>query len=122
MPGLYELAANRSNGLLVMPLQGGKAKFCSSRKHNFTPLETVALYTWSDTAELRTVLQTMLDKRAELPVPNPKSAKDELYAYFEQVLPEYDKDRVYPKDIQKVIKWFNALDEVGYLTASDEEE
>lgn len=122
MPGLYELAANRPNGLLVTPLEGGKAKFCSSRKHNFTPLETVALYTWSDTEEISVVFNNMLAKREELPVPNPKSNKDELYAYFEQILPEYDKERVYPKDIQKVIKWFNALDQVGYLTASDEEE
>lgn len=122
LPGLYELAANRPNGLQVTPLEGGKSKFCSSRKHQFTPLETVAIYTMSDTTELKEIFATMMSRSEELPIPSPKSSSNELNAYFAEILPEYDRDRVYPNDIKKVIKWFNALNAQGYLTASDEEE
>jgi len=110
LPGLYELASNRPNGLLVVPIEGGKSKFCSSRKHQFTPLETVAIYTWSDTAELKTVFNSMMEKIVDVPLPDPKSSKDVLNEYFEQILPEFDRERVYPNDIKKVIKWFVALE------------
>ena len=122
LPGLYELASNRPNGLLVTPIEGGKSKFCASRKHQFTPLETVAIYTWSDTTELKNVFNSMTDKLAELPLPDPKSTKDVLNAYFEQILPDFDRERVYPNDIKKVIKWYVSLEAQGYLSASDEEE
>ena len=122
LPGLYELASNRPNGLLVTPIEGGKSKFCASRKHQFTPLETVAIYTWSDTTELKNVFRSMTAKIAETPLPDPKSSKDELNTYFEQILPEFDRERVYPNDIKKVIKWYVALEAQGYLSASDEEE
>ena len=122
LPGLYELTANRPNGLLVSPLEGGKNKFCPSRKHQFTPLETVAIYTWADTVDLKDVFKTMMEKSADLPLPSHKESNDVLRAYFEEIVPEYDKDRVYPNDIKKVLKWYNSLDGKGYLTAEDPSE
>jgi len=122
LPGLYELASNRPNGLLVTPIEGGKSKFCSSRKHQFTPLETVAIYTWSDTTELKNVFRSMTDKITTVPLPDLKGGKEVLNAYFEQILPEFDRERVYPNDIKKVIKWYVALEAQGYLSDTDEEE
>jgi len=122
LPGLYELAANRPNGLLLIPIEGGKSKFCSSRKHQFTPLETVAIYTWSDTVELKNVFNSMTVKIQEVPLPDLKGGRDVLNSYFEQILPEFDRERVYPNDIKKVIKWYLALEAQGYLSATDEEE
>jgi hypothetical protein len=122
LPGLYELAANRPNGLLLIPIEGGKSKFCSSRKHQFTPLETVAIYTWSDTVELKNVFNSMTVKIQEVPLPDLNGGRDVLNSYFEQILPEFDRERVYPNDIKKVIKWYLALEAQGYLSATDEEE
>lgn len=122
LPGLYELAANRPNGLLLIPIEGGKSKFCSSRKHQFTPLETVAIYTWSDTVELKNVFNSMTVKIQEVPLPDLKGGRDVLNSYFEQILPEFDRERVYPNDIKKVIKWYVALEAQGFLSSTDEEE
>ncbi|MDG1100370.1 MAG: DUF5606 domain-containing protein [Saprospiraceae bacterium] len=122
LPGLYELAANRPNGLLLIPIEGGKSKFCSSRKHQFTPLETVAIYTWSDTVELKNVFNSMTVKIQEVPLPDLNGGRDVLNSYFEQILPEFDRERVYPNDIKKVIKWYVALEAQGFLSATDEEE
>ena len=38
-----------------------------------------------------------------------KGSGNELKTYFEEVLPEYDKDRVYVSDMKKVIQWYNLL-------------
>lgn len=117
LPGLFKLAATKNNGLLVSDLDTGKTRFCSVRQHQFTPMETVALYTDTDTTEISVVFQTMLDKEAELPIPSPNASHKDLQKYFEVILPDYDRDKVFHSDMKKVIKWFNFLNERGLLTA-----
>lgn len=122
MPGLYRLGSSRPNGLVIEHLDSGKTQFCSMRKHQFTPMETVAIYTMTDTIEIKDVFQRMLDQYKDNPPADPKGEKDAVKEYFEDIIPEYDKDKVYIGDMVKVIKWFNFLNERGYLTQSDEEE
>lgn len=57
MPGLFELVTTRNNGLVASDLETGKSNFYSIRKHQFTPLETVAIYTYDDTEELKDIFQ-----------------------------------------------------------------
>ncbi len=42
-----------------------------------------------------------------------KANNAELAAYLEQVLPDYDRDRVHPNDIRKLISWYNILVKSG---------
>ena len=42
-----------------------------------------------------------------------KASREELAAYFEEVLPNFDRDRVYPTDIKKLLSWYNLLVETG---------
>lgn len=126
MPGLFRLVNSRNNGLLVSSLDdSSRTIFCSMRKHQFTPMETVAIYTMSDTIELSTILERMLDQLEENPPASPSGSKAEIEDYFASIVPDYDEDRVYISDMKKVIKWFTILNEKGYLTAkpaTDEEE
>lgn len=119
LPGLFKLVATKSNGLLVADVDTGKAKFCSVRQHQFTPMETVAIYTDEDTIEIAKVFQTMLDHN-DLAVPNPNAPHKELQNYFEIIIPNYDRDKVFHSDMKKVIKWYNFLNSRGYLTAEPE--
>jgi hypothetical protein len=119
--GLFKLVASRNNGLILENLDTGKSKFYSVRKHQFTPLGTVAIYTLTDTSSLTEVFQTMLDKYEDLPPVSPKSETHEIEEYFEQILPEYDEDKVSVKDMKKVIKWFTSLKEKNLLIADEEE-
>lgn len=126
MPGIYKMAANRSNGLIVQDLDSGKKKFVSARQHQFTPLESVAIFTMEDSTELKVVFQKMLDTLSSNPPVSPKASAKELLSYFAAILPDFDPDRVHASDVKKVIKWFNFLHERGLLKAaapsSDEEE
>ena len=117
LSGLYKLSATRNNGLVVEHLETGKTQFCSVRKHQFTPMETVAIYTMSDTIEIRDVFRRMLEQLEDNPPADTKGPKEEIKEYFEDIVPEYDKDRVYVSDMKKVIKWFTYLNNKGYLTA-----
>ena len=124
MPGLHKLINSRNNGLLVSDIDTGKTKFVSTRKHQFTPLATVAIYTLSDATELKVIFRSMLEQYDSNPPANLKDQPEEIRAYFATILPDYDEDRVQVSDIRKVIKWFNFLHErqLISLTDSDEEE
>lgn len=111
LPGLYTMISSKPNGLMVKDLEDGKTKFCSVRKYQFTPLETVGIYTMTDTEDLKTIFTSMLEKRDLLP--DAKSSKDVLLDYFAQILPNFDRDRVYPNHIKKIISWFSELEAKG---------
>lgn len=128
LSGIYRMAANRSNGLIIEDVQSGKRRFASSRKHQFTPLESISIFTDDgDSLELKKVFRNMKQQQGDNPPPAASAKAGELQEYFAEVLPNYDRDRVFNGDIKKVIKWFNYLDEAQLLseetpTAAEEEE
>jgi len=101
LPGLFRIAANRPNGLLIENIDTGRTKFASMRKHQFTPLETIGIYTYDDTEALGDVFQTMKGQIEDNPTIPAKSPSDELQDYFRSVLHEregltYRSGRRYP--------------------------
>ena len=48
-----------------------------------------------------------------------KASREELASYFAEILPNYDRDRVYPADIKKLVSWYNLLVKAG-MTDFDE--
>lgn len=120
LPGVYKMVANRSNGLIVKDIDSGKSRFASSRKHQFTPLASIGIFTDDDTTELKEVFKMMKEKLASLPLPKP-SDPSELKKYFAEVLPNYDRDKVHVNDIKKVVKWFSYLNDKDLLDFSEEE-
>lgn len=124
LPGLFKLSVSRPNGLIVEDVDSGKTKFLSVRKYQFTPLETVAIYTDDDATELKVVFATMQGKEATNPIPNVSEKPSVLFDYFKEILPDYDRERVIISDVKKVIKWYNFLKERNVIdfTGTDEEE
>lgn len=107
MPGLYEIVANRADGAIVKSLENGQTKFAPLRKHQFSLLETISIYTTNDSTPLSEVFQNM--KSSDVALPNHESDQKTLTDYFQSVLPDYDPDRVHIGDIKKVIKWYSFL-------------
>jgi len=123
LPGVFRVVKNKNNGLIVQNLDNGKKRFVSSRNHQFTPLETISIYRDDDeTTELKDVFKTIKDKITELPPITSASTSEEAKKYFEQILPSYDRERVYVSDIKKIAKWFTYLNDKGLLEDTGEEE
>ena len=123
LPGIYKMAANRNNGLIIEDLSTGKKRFAPSRKHQFTPLESIAIYTDDgESTVLKNVFRSMLEQFEDNPPVSANAKGEDLHEYFEDILPNYDKDRVYTSDIKKLIKWFNFLNEKGLLDLDEEEQ
>ena len=121
MSGIYKMAANRNNGLIVEDLDSGKRKFASARKHQFTPLESIAIYTDDDdSVELAKVFKSMLEQIEDTPPVKTSAKSAQVRDYFNDILPNHDRDKVHVSDIKKVIKWFNFLNERNLLSLEEE--
>ena len=122
LPGVQKIVSTKNNGMLVGDIDTGKVRFASVRKHQFSPLETISMYTDDDdSVELKVVFQSMLDQLNENPMPSAKAKSEELRAYFTKILPNHDRDMVHISDIKKAIRWFQFLHERGLLVSTTKE-
>ncbi len=121
--GVQKLIAVRQNGLIIENLDTKVRKFVPVRSHEFSPFETVSVYTEdNDTVQLAEVLTNMRDQFTDNPPPTEKADSATLRAYFAAVLPNFDRDRVHVSDIKKAIKWFTFLQSRDLLKDKVEEE
>lgn len=122
IPGIFKLVLNKKNGLVVEDLDSGKRVFRASRRYQFTPMGTVSIYVQGgDYVMIKKIFKTMEEVYDETPPPSVKASSFDLKAYFETILPEYDRARVYVSDMKKVIKWFNFLKTRDLLDFEEEE-
>ncbi len=121
-PGLYKHIGQGRNKIIVESLTDGKRSGAFSTERMST-LADISVYTEKGEIQLTKILQTMFEKENQSKVQiSPKASNEELAAYFENIQPDYDKDRVYPSDIKKIIKWYNLLTEKGLIDAEEPED
>lgn len=118
---LFKLVAQSRNGIIVESLLTKKRMqaFASSK---ISSLEDIAIYTEEEDKPLHDVFKNIYDKENGGKCVDSKSEPDELKKYFEEILPDYDKDRVYVSDMKRVFKWYNMLQELNMLEFSEKEE
>ena len=113
-PGLYKLVSHGKNMLIVESLTDNK-RVPAYAKDKVISLGDIAIYTDETEVPLHEVLTSVKNKEegktASL-VPS-KATTDQLRAYFAEVLPSYDRERVYPSDIKKLLSWYNILINAG---------
>jgi hypothetical protein len=120
-PGLFKLIAESKNNIIVESLETGKSMPAYSTT-KISALEDIAIYTDVDYVPLKEVFKTISEKEDGGKAISHKSSGNELKNYFGEVLPDYDRDRVYISDIRKVILWYNMLHDKNMLDFSEEEE
>ncbi len=120
-PGLFRIKAQTRNGLVVESLLDGR-KLPVFPTDRSSTLEDISIFTYEKEVPLKEVFQKIYKSAEGKPGPDPKSHPDELRAKFEEILPEYDKERVYVADIKKVFNWYNILLEHDLISETEEEE
>ena len=106
--GLFKLVAESKNNIIVESLETLKRMPVHSTS-KVSALEDIAIYTENGDVPLKDVFKSISEKENGGPAISPKASDKELKAFFEKVVPEYDKDRVYISDIKKVLMWYNTL-------------
>lgn len=114
-PGLYELKMQTRSGFVAESLVDGK-KITVGLRSNVSLLSEISMYTNAEEKPLAEVMRNIAAKENNGPALSHKAGNAELLAYFEEVLPDYDRDRVYPSDIKKVLNWYNILQAKGLVS------
>ena len=120
-PGLFKVVSEGKNGVIVESLLTGKKQtaFASAK---MSTLEDIAIYTTSEDFPLKQVFRKIYDLENGGAAAQTNSKPEELKIYFEKILPDFDKDRVYVSDIKKVLTWYNLLHSKGLLVFEEAEE
>ena len=120
-PGLYKHIAQSKTGIVIESLTDGK-RTSAFATDQISSLNDISIFTNDEDVKLEEVLKNIFEKEDGKKAISPKSSSNQIKAYFETVLPDYDKDRVYVSDMKKVIKWYNTLSENNILEFNEKEE
>ena len=122
-PGLYRLVNRGTNMLIVESLLDGK-RMPTYARDKIISLADVSMYTTGDDIELWKVLEAACKKEDGKPcaIDAKKADNKVVLAWFDEVLPDWDRDRVYPTDVRKLISWYNILINAGITTFAPKED
>ena len=110
-PGLYKLISRGNRSLIVESIDAQKKRMPAFATDRVISLADIAMYTDSEEVPLADVLTAVKEKECgKVAAIDYKSAsKAELFDFMAEVLPAFDRDRVFPSDIKKLIQWYNIL-------------
>lgn len=109
LPGLHKILGQNKNGLVLEALADGK-KFSTNLRQRVSILSDISMFTEEGEVKLAQVihqLKTLEDGGTE--IPNGKIENDEAKAFMAVVLPNYDREKVYPSDMKKLFAWYHLL-------------
>lgn len=114
--GLFKIISNGKNMLVVEELLTGR-RFPAHAREKIISLGDVSIYTDKGDIPLSDVLELVREKNASKEVDYKKlDAEGSLRTYFAEILPDFDRDRVYTSDLKKLFSWYNILIQAGYTS------
>lgn len=123
-PGLYKLVSSGRNMLIVETIDATKKRLPVHGTDKVVSLGDIAMYTDDEEVPLWQVLDNVKTKCEGLAcgIDYKKASNEELADFFAEVLPNYDRDRVYMSHVRKLIQWYNILVTAGLTEFVSEEE
>src|SRR5690554_3723886 len=118
-PGLFKVVAQSKNNIIVESLIDNK-RIPAYSTDRISALEDISIYTYEEDVPLKEVYTSLATKENCGEGPSHKESLNKLSAYLEEILPDYDQDRVYPSDIKKLFQWYNILQKAGLIKLEEE--
>ncbi len=113
-PGLFKMVSQGKNMIIVESLLD-KRRMPAYGSEKIISLGDIAMYTDEEDIPLRQVFKSIQTKEngAKIAMDVKKAGNEELRAYLQEVLPNFDRDRVHTSDIRKLVQWYNLLVDNG---------
>lgn len=106
--GLYKLVNQSKKNALVESLVDHK-RLPIFNLDKVSSLEEIAIYTYDEEYPLIKLFRDIFLKEEGKACISHTEPDAKLRAYFLEVLPNYDQERVYTSNIKKVYQWYNLL-------------
>jgi hypothetical protein len=117
--GLFRSLSQGKNNLIVESLDNGK-KMPVYAQTRVSSLEDISIYTDEGEVSLLLVFENIY-KKENGGIPSLlNSGNDVLKKYFAEILPHYNREKVYVSDMKKVILWYNQLHKNGLMVFEEE--
>ena len=118
-PGLFKIVAQSKNGIIVEGLADKKrVNVYASTK--VSTLAEISMFTTGEDKPLEEIITSVFDKEKGGPAVDAKADDKAIEKYFAEILPDYDKDRVYVSNMRKLISWYNILQANDALKKKEE--
>jgi len=116
---LFRFIAQGKNAVIVENLETGR-RFSAGATAKVSALEEISIFTTGEDMPLGKVMDRLWEKENGGEAISHKLPDAEMKKYFEELLPEYDRERVYMSDIKKVLHWYNILHKLNLLVKEEE--
>ncbi len=115
---LFKFVAQGKNAIIVENIETGK-RMSAMGTTKVSALEEIAMFTATEEVPLSKVMDIIWEKENGGAAISHKAPDADLKKYFAEILPEYDKQRVYTSDIKKVFQWYNFLQQKNMLVKEE---
>ncbi len=120
-PGLYTLVSQGKNMLIVEDVASHK-RMPAYARDKVMSLGDIAIYTTGEDLPLFDVFEAIKEKTGGQTVDvKAFESPEKMRAYFAEIVPDFDAERVYNTDIKKVFQWYNLLISNGISDFKNEE-
>jgi hypothetical protein len=118
-PGLYKIIAQSKNGIIVEGLADKKRQnIYSSTK--VSTLSDISMFTTGDDKPIDEIMTAIFEKEKGGPAIDNKADDKAVERYFAEILPDYDKEKVYVSNMRKLFSWYNGLQATDNLKQKEE--
>lgn len=109
--GLFKVIKPTRGGVILESIDDSKTRIVATVSHKVSLLDEISVYTTSagGSKPISEIFKKIFDEFDDDPGVDKKSSPDELKAFLEYILPEYDPARVYVSDIKKLVTWYHIL-------------
>jgi len=113
-PGLFKLVGQNKVGYILEGLDAQKLKVVANITNTkLASLEDITVYGEDEEIKLVDVFTKISAKGT---TPDTKADTSVLRAYFNEVAPGHDEDKVYASDMKKIIGWYNLIKDLPLFT------
>jgi hypothetical protein len=121
-PGLFKLISKGKSIFIAESLIDRK-RIPVYPRDKVVALGDIAIFTSGEEVPLPQILQSIQKKENGEQINfNPAIQPEELKTWFAGILPDFDRTRVYPSDIKKIMNWYNLLVQKGLTDFEIKEE
>jgi len=116
-PGLWRALAQNKTGYVLESLDVQKTKLVANLSTaKLAALTEITIFGVEDDIRLTDIFEQM---KAAANVPDAKADGKKMRAFFYEVAPQHDEEKVYASDMKKIISWFQILKDLPLFNEPD---
>ncbi|MGZ3873588.1 MAG: DUF5606 family protein [Mucilaginibacter sp.] len=116
-PGLWRALAQNKTGYILESLDAQKVKLIANLSTaKLAALHEITIFGIDDDIKLIDVFERMKNATE---VPDAKADGKKLRAFFREVSPDHDEEKVYASDMKKIISWYQILKDLPLFNEAD---